>query len=143
MARRDPAATRQRILDAAIVEFAARGQAGGRIKAIADRAGANPRMIYYYFGSKAGLFLACLGDRSSSASLDQVRLLLWEALESDAAELPSNVEMATLARLLGFTRPASTGGEARLRPLELAVVDDDLRLEVGVEAFDPTLPAEA
>ncbi|MCZ8149618.1 MAG: TetR family transcriptional regulator, partial [Roseomonas sp.] len=38
------AATRQRILDAALVEFAANGLAGARVGELAARAGASPRL---------------------------------------------------------------------------------------------------
>jgi len=41
-------------------EFAARGLDATRIEDIADLAGANRRMTYYYFGSKEGLYLAAL-----------------------------------------------------------------------------------
>lgn len=53
-------ATRQRILDAALAEFAAKGLAGARVDEIAARAGANKRMIYAYFGAKEELWLAVL-----------------------------------------------------------------------------------
>jgi AcrR family transcriptional regulator len=52
----DSAATRQRILDAAGVEYAEYGLAGARVDRIAARAGANKQLIYAYFGSKEGLF---------------------------------------------------------------------------------------
>jgi TetR/AcrR family transcriptional regulator len=58
--RRDAAVTRQRILDAALKEFAAKGLDAARIEDVADLAGANRRMAYYYFGSKEGLYLAAL-----------------------------------------------------------------------------------
>jgi TetR/AcrR family transcriptional regulator len=58
--RRDAAATRARILNAAMKEFAAKGLDAARIEDIADMAGANRRMAYYYFGSKEGLYLAAL-----------------------------------------------------------------------------------
>jgi AcrR family transcriptional regulator len=58
--RRDAVATRGRILEAARQEFAARGLTDARIEDVAERAGANRRMIYYYFGSKDGLYLAAL-----------------------------------------------------------------------------------
>jgi TetR/AcrR family transcriptional regulator len=57
--RRDAVATRARILQAAMREFAAKGL-DARIEDIADAAGANRRMAYYYFGSKEGLYLAAL-----------------------------------------------------------------------------------
>jgi len=59
-ARRDPDRTREAILVAAQDEFSAKGLAGGRVNVIARKAGANKRMIYHYFGSKEGLYLAAL-----------------------------------------------------------------------------------
>src|SRR5690348_9539841 len=58
--RRDAAATRQRILEAALKEFATKGLDAARIEDIAEQAGANRRMAYCYFGSKEGLYLAAL-----------------------------------------------------------------------------------
>jgi len=58
--RRNAVATRARILQAAMQEFAAKGLDAARIEDIADQAGANRRMTYYYFGSKEGLYLAAL-----------------------------------------------------------------------------------
>lgn len=57
---RDSAATRSRILDAAIDEFSAYGLAGARIDRIAEAAEANKRSIYVYFENKEGLFTATL-----------------------------------------------------------------------------------
>lgn len=54
------ASTQSLILAAAQQEFAAKGLAGARVNTIAARAGANKRLIYYYFGSKKGLYLAVL-----------------------------------------------------------------------------------
>ncbi len=56
----DPARTRQDILAAARQEFAERGLSGARVDAIAARMQTTKRMIYYYFGSKQGLYLAVL-----------------------------------------------------------------------------------
>lgn len=57
---RDSRATRNRILGAAIGEFAAYGLAGARIDRIAEAAGANKRSIYVYFENKELLFEAAL-----------------------------------------------------------------------------------
>lgn len=56
----DPQRTRQDILAAARREFAEHGLSGGRIDAIAARMRTTKRMIYYYFGSKEGLYQAVL-----------------------------------------------------------------------------------
>jgi TetR/AcrR family transcriptional regulator len=50
--------SKQIILDAARAEFGEQGYAGARIGRIAARAGLNKQLIYYYFGSKAGLHAA-------------------------------------------------------------------------------------
>jgi AcrR family transcriptional regulator len=63
VARRDPEQNRERILEAALVEFARSGLGGARVDRIAARAGANKRMLYYYFGNKEALFLAVLESR--------------------------------------------------------------------------------
>lgn len=68
--RRDPDATKSKILAAAWHEFAQKGFAGGRVDAIAARSGANKRMIYHYYGDKERLFIAVLEaayDRARSA----------------------------------------------------------------------------
>jgi len=61
--RRDPERNRGRILAAALEEFARHGLGGARVDRIAARAGANKRMLYYYFGNKEALFLAVLESR--------------------------------------------------------------------------------
>ena len=58
--RRDPARNQERILRAATDEFARFGLGGARVDRIAARAGANKRMLYYYYGNKEELFLAVL-----------------------------------------------------------------------------------
>ncbi len=57
---RDAEATKARILEAAVAEFAHHGLAGARVDRIADAAAANKRMIYVYFGSKGELFDAVI-----------------------------------------------------------------------------------
>ena len=69
MAARDPEATKRRILSAALREFSAKGIAGARVDAIAARAKVNKRMLYYYFGSKDGLFREILRRRLHDRSV--------------------------------------------------------------------------
>ncbi len=52
--------TRLDILNIAIAEFADKGYSGARIDEIAARTNTSKRMIYYYFGSKNGLYRAAL-----------------------------------------------------------------------------------
>jgi len=53
---------RDRIKQAAAEVFAERGFDGARMQEIADRAGANKAMIYYYFDSKEALFTAIFAE---------------------------------------------------------------------------------
>ncbi len=55
-------ATREAILRAATRVFARHGFDGGRIEQISKAAKSYDRMIYYYFGSKEGLFIAVIED---------------------------------------------------------------------------------
>ena len=57
---RDADRTQQEILRAAMSEFADHGFGGARVDAIAERAGVNKKLIYYYFEGKNELFLAVL-----------------------------------------------------------------------------------
>jgi AcrR family transcriptional regulator len=83
---RDADATRARILKAAKREFARNGLAGARVDEIADRADANKRMIYHYFGNKEDLFRIVLEEayldiRTSERKLELEHLPAREALE--------------------------------------------------------------
>jgi AcrR family transcriptional regulator len=73
--QRDADRTRAEILDVATDEFATRGFAGARVDDIAAKIHTTKRMIYYYFGSKQGLYVAVLerayvGIRSLEQRLD-------------------------------------------------------------------------
>jgi TetR/AcrR family transcriptional regulator len=58
--RRNPEATRRKLLSAARREFADSGLAGARVDEIAARAGVNKQLVYHYFGDKDALYLAVL-----------------------------------------------------------------------------------
>lgn len=81
---RDPTRTRDRILEAAEAEFAQDGLSGARVDAIAARTGTNVRMIYYYFGSKDGLYRSVL-ERAYGRMRDAEQLLALETLAPAAA----------------------------------------------------------
>jgi AcrR family transcriptional regulator len=56
----DPDRTAQEILDVATKEFADKGFSGARVDEIAQSTRTSKRMIYYYFESKEGLYIAVL-----------------------------------------------------------------------------------
>ncbi len=58
--RRQPQASRNAILSAALAEFAQEGLAGARVDAIAEAAGVNKALLYYYFRDKETLYGATL-----------------------------------------------------------------------------------
>ncbi|MEV0638021.1 TetR family transcriptional regulator [Streptomyces sp. NPDC050619] len=134
MAVRDPEATKARIFEAAVAEFARYGIAGARIDRIAAQAKANKQLIYAYFGNKAELFTHVLGkvmvDLAASVPVDPddiegwidrlldyhaahpalLRLLFWEGIEYGSDELPDET-----ARQDHYTRKAAAieDGQAR------------------------------
>ena len=96
--RRDAVVTRQRILDAALTEFAAKGLDSARIEDIADKAGANRRMAYYYFGNKEGLYLAAL--ETSYLQLVAVE----EAIDVDALAPLEAIEALVAAKFEHYVK---------------------------------------
>ena len=77
--QRDPEQTRQEILDVATAAFAEKGLAGARVDEIAARTRTTKRMIYYYFGSKEGLYAAVI-ERAYGGIRDAERALQLDAL---------------------------------------------------------------
>lgn len=63
--------TRQQILDAALRLFAARGYAGTGTQAITKAAHVTKPVLYYHFGSKAGLFRAIV-DQNENRLLEEL-----------------------------------------------------------------------
>lgn len=82
----DPEGTKRNIIEVATREFAENGLSGARIDEIAAKTKSSKRMIYYYFGSKEGLYLKVLENayskvRATEAKLDLQHLPPREALE--------------------------------------------------------------
>lgn len=66
--RRDPEERRRRVLAAAVEEFARSSYAGASTNRIAQRARVAKGLIFHHFGSKAGLYLAAVGDAATQMS---------------------------------------------------------------------------
>lgn len=101
---RDAQATQQQILDAAEIEFAQHGLHGTRVDPIAARAGVAPRMIYYYFQSKEGLYQAVL-QRPATLLQTVFEQLNLDALPADEALkslLQATIEYETTNRNRGM-----------------------------------------
>ena len=119
------------MLRAAVDEFAEHGLSGARIDRIAERAGANKRLLYVYFGNKEDLFDAVVsrhvnelneaipfdaGDLSGHAGrvfdymLENphvMRLVTWRDFEREA---PTPAEEAAYAKKLAAVRAAQRAG---------------------------------
>lgn len=67
--------TRARILDAAIQSFSGNGLAGARTEQIAEEAGVNKALLYYYFRSKEDLYAAALEQVVESIRAESVSVL--------------------------------------------------------------------
>lgn len=125
-AGRNPQQSQQRILEAALQEFAAKGFAGARVDVIARRARINKRMLYHYFGDKEGLFREVLRRKIAD------RLAWLASAPEDPAELlPAWFQLAFRDRewvqLLEWE--ALQWGDKK-------VIDEEQRLEVVAGALE-------
>jgi TetR/AcrR family transcriptional regulator len=132
--QRDPERTRERILEAALAEFAAKGYAGARVDQIAARAGVNKQLVSYYFGGKQGLYRA-LGDRwrageaaiagpdlpldavvrnylaASAEQRQAARLLAWGGLEDSGEDPDAADRTARMQQIVADLRRRQKAGE--------------------------------
>jgi TetR/AcrR family transcriptional regulator len=70
--------SRARILDAAIQEFSENGLSGARTEQIAEAAGVNKALIYYYFQGKEALYVAALESAAQRMVANALRVLQLE-----------------------------------------------------------------
>jgi len=112
---RVPSTAAERILNAAMREFAKYGFAGARVERIVSRADVSPRSLYYHFGSKRGLYDAVRERLSSQHFEDFVRGVTDEPLVD---RLLANIDVAmtprwqTWARLLMWEALDGAAGSA-------------------------------
>lgn len=149
--KRDPDRTREAILMAAQDEFAAKGLSGGRVDAIARRARANKRMIYHYFGSKDGLYLAALermyeGLRGTERTLDLGHLEPEDAIrrliEFNFDYTRAHPEMVSLINNENLHRARHLRQSKKVRVLHsplVAMIDDILKRGVAKGVFRANL----
>jgi AcrR family transcriptional regulator len=123
---RDPEATRARILAAAKVEFARKGLGGARVDVIAERAAANKRMLYHYFGNKEALFRITLEDaygdfRAAEAALELERddpvTAMKRLLRFNWKYFLDNPEFITLVNSENLHKARHIKGSERMRDM--------------------------
>jgi AcrR family transcriptional regulator len=100
----DPERTMAGILEVAGKEFSEKGLAGARIDEIAAVTKTSKRMIYYYFGSKEGLYIKVLEESYRKVRAVEAELHLEDLAPEDA-----------LRRLVGFTFDHHHGNEPYIR----------------------------
>ena len=112
--------TRDNILLAATEVFARYGYEGGSIEKITQSAKSVDRMIYYYFGSKEGLFIEVLEDmyrRMNDAELalvldiEQPVASLQGVIDFVVSYYNKNPEFITLLNTAANTFPSPKGPE--------------------------------
>jgi AcrR family transcriptional regulator len=139
--KRDPERTRERILEAASIEFGEHGYAGARISAIASRAGVNQQLISYYFDGKAGLYQA-LSERwhTVSATLNRADMPMHEVVGNF---LRTGVDYRPWARLLAWQGLTGdeTGDSESSEDFYAAMVEDVRRRQLAGELAEDLDPA--
>jgi AcrR family transcriptional regulator len=90
-------ATRDSLLRAATKVFAKHGLKGGSVQKISTAAKSHDRMIYYYFGSKEGLFIAVLEEMYRRFNEAESKLQL-------DVEQPTQALLAVVSFVLGYYR---------------------------------------
>ena len=129
---RNADATKTRIREAAKAEFAALGLGGARVDVIAEKSGANKRMIYHYFGSKEELFKAVVEEayldiRKAERALDLEHLAPRDALETLVrftwTYYLENPEFLTLVNSENLHRARHLEDSARIRETGRSLVD--------------------
>ncbi|MFC9893606.1 TetR/AcrR family transcriptional regulator [Nocardia sp. NPDC127579] len=125
--QRDPERTRKLILDAASSEFAAHGYAGARTGAIAAKAGVNQQLLWYYFGSKEGLYQALTQQwQTRESQLVSSGTPLSEQIRRYALEATNNPDAVRLLAWGGleYTGPSSDFDQERRAQHMQSAVDE-------------------
>ena len=153
MRRRDPDGTQSEILDVATREFAEHGYSGARVDEIAALTRTTKRMIYYYFQSKEGLFVAVLQRayariRALEQEVD-VDHLDPEAAIRRVAELtfdhheshPDFIRLVTIENIHRAEHMAKLDGFAQLNNPAIAVLEGILERGYAEGRFRRTVDA--
>jgi TetR/AcrR family transcriptional regulator len=137
-----------RILQVAIREFAQKGLAGARVAEIAEQAGVNKQLLYYYFGSKDGLYSAVL---SNMVTVSRNNILARAELQSltdwfSGSLSPSEIERRRTLRRLWMWEALERGGQEILREEERREAweraTDAVREGIERGEVDPSLDPE-
>jgi TetR/AcrR family transcriptional regulator len=139
--KRDPERTRERILDAAFIEFSEHGFAGARTGAIAARAGVNQQLISYYFDGKDGLYRALQRKWESSSGAAQPDLPLADIVRGFLMAGDAQRSWARLLAWEGLGSPADPDADPATDAYFASMVDDLRRRQRAGELAPDLDPA--
>jgi AcrR family transcriptional regulator len=117
------AATSQRILEAAQVEFGERGLEATTVRGIAKRAGVDPSLVIQHYGSKADLF--AIAARLDEDSGEDVSAHLFDVLEVRLGGLPPETRALVRSMLTAPEATRAMKGFLDERVANLARTSDD------------------
>lgn len=129
---RDADRSQSTILAAARDEFAEFGLGGARMDRIAERAGLNKRLIYYYFADKEHLFQAVLEQAYRDIRAEEARLHLTDLEPATAVRrlieftwnyYLAHPEFMTLLNSANLHRARHLAGSQRARDLNSPLVE--------------------
>jgi AcrR family transcriptional regulator len=136
---RNAEATKELLLAAAADEFAEYGLAGARIDRIAERAGANKRLLYVYFGNKDAVFDAVV--ERHLRILEEAAPVRGEDLASYAGavfdHLSEHPRTLRLVNWRDLERPRPGDADRAVVAAKLAEVERAQRAGVITDAIPP------
>jgi AcrR family transcriptional regulator len=123
-ATRSAARTRQRLLEVARHRFAVDGYLETTIRAITEEAGVNVALVSRYFGSKEGLFEACLESAAEDIKAPRAALTdqagVAHTIAAALAQVPGSSPDEPIGSLLPLLLRSS--GDARAEELRIALL---------------------
>ncbi|MBP2328333.1 AcrR family transcriptional regulator [Kibdelosporangium banguiense] len=112
---RSGAESKQRILDTARALFGEHGYSGTTVRAVATQAGVDPAMVFYFFGTKQGLFAAAL--QMPARVPPAIESIFTGGLDGIGARviraLLENLDQSDRAPLVLLTRSAPTHDQSQ------------------------------
>ncbi len=111
----------QQVLGAASDEFARRGFEGARVDQIARRAGVNKQLVFYYYGSKRGLFQAVVAGAAGDLERALTELTIPSGRPLERIRRAVEAQFDYLAQRPDLVALRSQGGRAQGAPFAPAI----------------------
>src|SRR3954453_20292032 len=137
---RDADVTRQALARAARRRFATEGYRATTVRHIAADAGVNVALIHRYFGSKEGLFEACLNRTVDELGPPRVpgAMPLEDVIARLVAHVADSPDADDPLQLLLLLRSSGDENADRIRPRTLETFTEQLARSAGWNRGDPS-----